>query len=173
LTPKRFKRDYARYESAFQLGRLSLEDFWEIAGKGYGVAFEDFANAFLNVYEIDDDVAGIMRQLAGRYRLIMLSENFDLLSATVRNDPAIAGIFDKMLFSNEMHMAKKAPACFHYALREISARPDECVFIDDERDNLISALAAGVRTIRFKDAQSLKRRLESHGVTFVYSSAAS
>lgn len=171
LDPKRLKRDFIRNEAALELGKLSLEDFWEIAGKDYGIAFEDFANVFINSYDISQSVVNVMRQLSGRYRVVMLSDNFDVLSDAVRNDPAIVGIFERMLFSNETHMVKKTLACFQYALRELGARAEECVFVDDKRENILNALTTGMHAIRFRDAEKMKRNLEKHGVSFSYSSA--
>ncbi len=164
MNPKRLRKEFSRVERRLELGEMSCHDFWEISCKDSGIPFDGFASAFLSAYEVDGTAISLIRELKSRYRIFMLSESLDLLSDAIRNEPALSGLFERMFFSNELHMTKRASACFGYVLREIGAKAEECLFIDDRKENLVSAMVAGMRTLRYKGVERLKRRLEKAAV---------
>ncbi|MGA3263281.1 MAG: HAD-IA family hydrolase [Terracidiphilus sp.] len=68
------------------------------------------------------------------------------------------------LSSCYLGLRKPEPAIYRRAL-DILGRPAQRVlFIDDRAENVAGAAAAGIKAIRFVDADSLRRELESLGV---------
>jgi HAD superfamily hydrolase (TIGR01509 family) len=51
------------------------------------------------------------------------------------------------------------PAAFQIVLRDLGAKPDEVLFIDDRAENTAAARNLGMRTITFTSASALDREL--------------
>ena len=56
-------------------------------------------------------------------------------------------LFDHVFLSQEMHMAKPNDDIYQEVLRQINAKADECLFLDDSSANLEAAAALGFHTL--------------------------
>lgn len=54
--------------------------------------------------------------------------------------------FDKMYYSHEIGERKPDTAAFHYVLNDAKLRPEECLFIDDLKENTDVAAQLGIQT---------------------------
>ena len=57
--------------------------------------------------------------------------------------------FDTIIYSYEVGMIKPDKAIFCYALDQIQSSAEECAFIDDTVENVLSAEALGIRSFQF------------------------
>ena len=57
-------------------------------------------------------------------------------------------------------MIKPDPEMFRALIRKYSLEPGNCVFIDDNTDNVDTALSLGIHAIHFRDYDSAKSELE-------------
>lgn len=55
--------------------------------------------------------------------------------------------FDRCFYSDALHLRKPDPAIYRHLLREAELRPEETLFIDDNRTNTDSAAALGIQTL--------------------------
>ena len=67
--------------------------------------------------------------------------------------------FDRRYFSCRLGAAKPDPRAFQIVLRDLGAKPDEVLFIDDRAENTAAARNLGMRTITFTSASALDREL--------------
>lgn len=67
--------------------------------------------------------------------------------------------FSGIVISGEVQMMKPEPEVFMHLLATFNLRAEECVFVDDLRANIDSALLCGLRAIWFKDADQCRREL--------------
>lgn len=72
--------------------------------------------------------------------------------------------FDGILVSGEEKLAKPDPTIFKRLLERFNLIAPDCVFIDDNLDNVAAAAELGFETVLFKDAPSLRRELVERGV---------
>ena len=159
-----FKKLFIANEEPFMIGQMSCKDFWQITCKGYNVPYEKFADVFSNAYEINPEMVELLKKLNEKYFVAMLSDNFDGLAQSVRNNTVLVGLFKRIFLSNEIHLAKKTPGCFEYVLRELGKAPSECIFTDDKEENLKPAIALGINTIHFTGAGNFRIELQQKGV---------
>lgn len=69
-------------------------------------------------------------------------------------------LFDGLVFSGPIGMAKPDPAIFEHLLTHYGLRAEECVFIDDAPRNITACEAVGIRGILFDgDAANLRDTL--------------
>ncbi len=100
------------------------------------------------------------------YKLYVLS------NASVQFWTFTAGVeffkkFDGILVSSDVKMIKPEKEIFLEMLNRFSLSADECIFIDDIEENVLSAMTLGIRAIRFENVKGLKAELLTIGVVTV------
>ncbi|HTJ87004.1 MAG TPA: HAD-IA family hydrolase, partial [Terriglobales bacterium] len=76
----------------------------------------------------------------------------------------LAEIFDVFVSSCFVGIRKPDERIYRLALELTQFSAEECVFIDDRQENLTGAEKVGIRTVLMKDAQQLRRDLQSLGI---------
>lgn len=92
-------------------------------------------------------------------RLTLLSNAPHDLADAVGQSAVLKGVFDLMLFSAELRLAKPSREIFDLALALTEWTAEDTLFIDDRLENLGAAEALGIRTHRFTTAATLADEL--------------
>ncbi len=71
---------------------------------------------------------------------------------------------DGVIFSYQVGYIKPEPEIYRTLLERYQLKPEECVFLDDKRENLSAAEQFGIRTIQFTGLAQAKCELEALGV---------
>jgi FMN phosphatase YigB (HAD superfamily) len=109
--------------------------------------------------------ADVLRGLAGRYRLVLMTDHAREWIEDIRiHHREILELFDRSFFSYHLKRTKADPAAFRMVLSMIDDDPVECLLIDDEQANLSAAAAAGIEGILFKNATQLANALADMGI---------
>lgn len=58
-------------------------------------------------------------------------------------------LFSIVVISGDVGLLKPDPKIFKYLLEKLNAKPEDCVFIDDNLNNLESASKFGIKTLKF------------------------
>jgi 2-haloacid dehalogenase len=72
--------------------------------------------------------------------------------------------FETTVVSAEVGLIKPDPRIFAHLLERIGRRPQECVYIDDSRPNVVMAEYLGFDAIPFRDAAELRADLARRGL---------
>lgn len=73
-------------------------------------------------------------------------------------------LFDGIVVSGEERVAKPDPAIFRILVERHALEPAATVFVDDKRDNIEAAEAAGLRGVLFTDPAALRDDLRRLGL---------
>jgi putative hydrolase of the HAD superfamily len=73
---------------------------------------------------------------------------------------AFPELFDGVVISGEEGMHKPQPGIFRLGAERVGLRPEECVFVDDLRENCQGAEAVGMTAVLHRGADSTLLRLE-------------
>ncbi|MFA5926030.1 MAG: HAD family phosphatase [Parcubacteria group bacterium] len=73
-------------------------------------------------------------------------------------------LFHSIMYSFEAAVCKPERKAYELILEKINSEPGDCLFIDDNLENLVAAEKLGIKTIHFKSAVQLKRDLKKMGV---------
>ncbi len=73
-------------------------------------------------------------------------------------------IVDGAVFSFEVQATKPEPEIYEALLEKYGLDPTECVFIDDNRANIVAANQLGMATIHFHTKSQAQEELKSLGV---------
>lgn len=108
----------------------------------------------------------LVRALRPDYRLSILS-NADLsLRQRLAQEIGIHHLFDDVVCSAEVGMAKPEPAVFALAAERLGVAPAECVFVDDWDVNVKAATEAGMSAVlhRIDRGDDLRVQLHALGI---------
>jgi HAD superfamily hydrolase (TIGR01509 family) len=108
----------------------------------------------------------LAQALRSRYRCSVLS-NADLsLRGRLKGELALDHLFDDIVVSAEVGMAKPRPEVFRLAADRLGLPPEACVFVDDWDKNVDAARAVGMQAVlhRVDQGHDLRAQLAALGV---------
>ena len=124
---------------------------------------DDFLGAICaQSVELPNGALGILQELAaaGRYMLGCLNNEAREPNEYRLRTFGLRPYFDVALSSCFVGLRKPKPEIYRRALDIIGKPADRILFIDDRPENAASAAAAGMKTMWFKGADTLRRDLE-------------
>ena len=107
----------------------------------------------------------LVRRLRSRYKLSVLSNADMSLRGRLERD-GVHALFDDVVVSAEVGMAKPDPAIFRLAVDRLGLTPTECVFVDDWEQNVEAAREVGMRGVvhRVDKGDDLRPQLLALGI---------
>lgn len=108
----------------------------------------------------------LVRDLRGAYKLAILS-NADLsLRGRLEGDLGIHHLFDDIVCSAEVGLAKPEAGIFTLAAERLGLAPGQCVFVDDLDTNVEAAREVGMQAVLFRmdKGDDLRAQLAALGV---------
>ncbi len=114
---------------------------------------------------IERNVA-LVPALRPRFRCSILSNADVSLRARLEGELALHHLFDDIVVSAEVGMAKPAPEIFRLAAERLGLPPAACVFVDDWDRNIEAARAVGMTAVlhRVDKGDDLRAQLAAVGV---------
>jgi 2-haloacid dehalogenase len=107
----------------------------------------------------------ILRELHDRGTRLLALSNWSVEKfVATRPRFAFLELFEALMISAHVGLAKPDPAIFRECIARFSLTPARTVFIDDSAANVASASAEGLVAIRFTDADDLRTRFEGMGL---------
>lgn len=117
--------------------------------------------------QLDADVVALARALKARYRLGVLSNATARLESELHDFHGIGHLFDVIVNSFRVGMAKPDPRIYALAAERVGVSPGACLHIDDLPHNVDGAREAGFRAVHHKgDFPALEVELRSLGVVW-------
>ena len=92
----------------------------------------------------------LVRALRPPYKVSVLSNADATLRHRLERDIGIHDLFDDIVCSAEVGMAKPEPAIFRLAADRLGVLPERCVFVDDFDQNIAAAESVGMQVILFR-----------------------
>jgi epoxide hydrolase-like predicted phosphatase len=153
---------------AAQVGGITDEQFWQRMGIRLGLHSQQEIDRFLDVL-FRDSVADLrmvdlVRRVPRRYRTGLLSNASDVLPRLLRERYGLEGLFDVVVISALVGVAKPDPAIYRLLLERLGTQPEATVFVDDREANIVQAVALGIQGIQFEGYEALVRALRGRGV---------
>lgn len=153
-----------------QVGRISGSRWLEAASRQLQELVGGPAPSVLEVefqmwHGVDDNIVALCRRLRGRYGVGVITNSTTRLRAEWLRPNRISDMFDLIINSATVRVAKPDRRIYLGAAERIGAEPSECVHIDDFEDNVCGAREAGFAAIHYRGHYpSLERELRALGV---------
>jgi putative hydrolase of the HAD superfamily len=114
---------------------------------------------------IDENLA-LIRALRPPYRLGVLSNADSTLRSRLAAIPGVVDLFDDIVCSAEVGLAKPEPAIYALACERLGVAPGTAVFVDDAEVNVRAAEGAGLRGVLYRvdRGDDLRAQLAALGI---------
>jgi len=173
LNPKDIKSKILRrteVEADFDLlmkGQISEEKFWQNLNciNNLTIPLNSFKNAVRANFEEISGTRAIIEELKKQgYKLGLLSNHCKEWIEHCEKKFDYHKLFHSVLYSFEIGICKPDKKAYEHILSKLSAKPEECLFVDDIPKNLKGAEELGIRTILFENNKQLIQELKNFGV---------
>lgn len=112
-----------------------------------------------------DYAEGWIQELKAKgYKVYLLSNYPDRTYRLTRKELSFVDMVDGGIFSYQIKCIKPEPAIYQALFEKYSLIPEECVFLDDNGDNIAAAKELGMHAIQFQDKEQAERELAELGV---------
>lgn len=145
------------YGTGFVVGGASEEEALAGAFKKLGVK-EDWKKwhvKILNWYTPRKKLIGFVKTLRKDFKICMLSDQTDYIME-LEEKYRFFKDFDLSIISTQVGVAKPGRKIFSIALNLLKIRPEEAVFVDDNRVNVEAAARLGIHAFHVKDFENGK-----------------
>ena len=158
---------------AWLTGRLTWEAFWSAVLAPRGITdpaeVEKFSDViFDGTNQLNPEMIDLLFELRGDYQLAVLSNaswTEQELEALFYGDMGLpAGIFDVVVSSTTVGVAKPEAEIYEYALERLKVLPQEAVFTDDMPGFAEAATALGIHARQFSTPENFRTYLSELGV---------
>lgn len=163
-----FEARHDSVSSAFETGRLTLNDYWERTifhrPRDFG-AQETQEFMFAQSQSFPETLALVERLARSRkYLLATLNNESSELNRYRIDHFGLRNYFTVFLSSCFLGMRKPDPAIYRLALDITQRPPEECVFIDDRQLNVECARREGMPAIQFQNPIQLQAEFRNLGI---------
>ena len=140
-------------------GELTAADFSEQFAPLLGVSPDNLVERLFGGVGPDEPMVDAVRQArAAGIRTGLISNSW---GNGLAYDPALLDeLFDAVVISGEVGLHKPQPEIFLLGAERIGVAPEDCVFVDDLRENCAGAEAVGMKAILNRGSAGTIPRLE-------------
>lgn len=145
----------ARSESAF------LRDFF---ADGRQFDHQGFLACVQDAYRWLAGMEDLLDELRARGHQVHAFSNYPVWYQRIEERLEVSRFLRWSFVSWDTKLRKPSEEAYRHVLDSLGVGPDQCVFVDDRRTNCEVASTLGIDTIRFLDAEVLRRALTERGI---------
>ncbi len=136
------------------IGEVSVDEMWRGIGEMLGLDAEQaeaLETDFFRGERLNEELLDFARSLQPHYKMAILSNAWDNAREVFTDLFGLDEVFETMIISAEVRLAKPDPRIYHLALERVGVRPAEAVFLDDMRVNVEAARDIGLRAVLYQN----------------------
>lgn len=140
---------------------VDSEPLWQPLLNLLNLSYSHFFKFWFDGEFLNQDLLQLTKELhnSGK-KVIILSNNFPERTKFYRQQfPELFNLVDLQLFSWETGLVKPDPEVYKDLISHFEFQPEEFVYFDDSDENLTSAIALGIISYKYVNAQDTKRFL--------------
>lgn len=155
---------------ALNRGELSFGEAANEYGAHLGLTPQQCTDLFHHITDSQTPVEGTedlaLRLKHAGYRVFGLTDNIREIVSHLSRRYTFWSVFEGVVVSAEIGILKPSPAIFQHLLDRFDLSAAETVFLDDMKQNVEGARAAGIAAIVFSDASKCSSDLQKLGLSF-------
>jgi FMN phosphatase YigB (HAD superfamily) len=160
-----FRVMYTKYFNMAAVRRVTQKEAWERSVRDLRVPMttKELERLHLGLMRTNKNVLAVVRKLRKHYPVILLTKNTRSQLAWVsRRFPELRHTFGKDILNTwEYKLPKASTATIRFIAKRFGIRPEEMLYLEDQRSNLREPRALGVRGVFCKTPQDAVRVLRS------------
>jgi epoxide hydrolase-like predicted phosphatase len=137
---------------SLETGEMTEAKFEAAFGRRLGLKNPDglIDSMFAGMKPLEPMIEAVRAIRAGGLRTGLVSNSW---STAHYDRELLSELFDDVVISAEVGLHKPQPEIYRLAAERLEVAAEQCLFVDDLRENCDSAEAVGMTAIRFRDAQ--------------------
>ncbi|MBA3757954.1 HAD-IA family hydrolase [Candidatus Saccharibacteria bacterium] len=151
---------FGEIAGSMQVGDLSWNDFLQKIAKDTNQNVEQVRKLYESE-KIDIELLTYIDIIHQKYKTALLSNASQEHISSLVKRTHLNKIFDEVLISSEIGLAKPDPAIFEHALEKLNVKPQEAVFIDDLQKHVNGARLLGMHAVQYQNYNQLRTELGS------------
>ena len=143
----------------FECGRVDEREFEQRFAPMLGVDDEELVERMFAGSAADDEMLGAVKAArAAGIRTGLISNSWG--DGLAYDQAMLDELFDAVVISGDVGLHKPQPEIFLMGAERIGVAPEECVFVDDLRENCAGAEAVGMKAILHRGSAGTLPQLE-------------
>lgn len=106
----------------------------------------------------DPEIIKLIGDLKLKYKVGLLSNNFAVWTKIAKRQSYMS-LFDDAVFSSDVGLAKPDAKIYLLIIEKLGVLPEECVFIDNQPENVDGAIKVGMTAFLYTNVDKLKEDL--------------
>jgi HAD superfamily hydrolase (TIGR01509 family) len=156
--------DFAEVSHQADIGKLTMEQYYEGLHRLSHLPTPEIKSEFKAYADLDERLIELIKRLKADYRIGLLSNSNGPHLRAILDHNGLTPLFDDIIISGEIGLAKPDAAIFRYTLDQTESKPAETIFIDDNQANITAAAAMGIASLLYRDYPALINDLTKLGV---------
>lgn len=147
------------------VGEIPEKALWDFVQLSLNIPpekFEDFYARFWSGDQIDAELRSFISNLKEQYQIALLSNAWSGTRFALDEYYDCLGLFDEVVISAEVKMAKPDPAIYNETLRRLAIAPEQSVFVDDRPENIEIANQLGIHGVLFSNSRQAIEDVQNH-----------
>jgi len=165
ISPDKLKIFWSKGSKKLDRGKITIDKFLKDLIKEIDPKkdFQKLQEIYYSCYKPKKEVRNFAKKLSKNYEVALLT-NFGNAFKKYNKIWELDRIFpkDKIFVSYVLKMIKPHRQIYKYVLKKLRRRPEETIFIDDNKKYIEGAKKAGMNTILFKSLPQLKKDLSKY-----------
>ena len=148
--------EHARIKNLFENEKLFTKaGFGEMSSHSFlsRLGYEDteyhMKNYIENYLSFDPSFISFAEKYYNRYTFVLLSTDVSEWSKHITKHYGMDPYFKYKVVSGDVHCRKPDPKIYNITLKQAQVKASECIFVDDNPDNIYAAQDLGIRSILF------------------------
>lgn len=146
-------------------GKITEDSFWRNYASSVGRQLPKnwekiFTSFLLEKTIVNQAVMDIVKNLQKKKLLTPLLSNISPMQLKIFKNVGYFNLFNPLIFSCEVGFKKPDRHIFEFLLKTINLKPHECLFVDDDENNVDAASHLGIHFIRFQSDLHLFHELK-------------
>ena len=143
------------------IGEVGVEELWEYVREALQLdpqKLAEFEVTFWSSDRVDEELIDFIQSLRQNYKIGLLSNAFiNARPSLSKRFPGLLNVFDEVVFSYEVKIAKPDPRIYSLMLDKLGLEPENAIFVDDFRENVEAAHALGIHAIQFRNSRQARQ----------------
>jgi len=146
-----------------EMGKISSREWFNrIIGKFKikGLSYTDFKKKWVGIFYRNRQMEKFVKKNYKKYKIWMLTNTNSIHYSYLRKKFSVYNFIKKKIISYHIKMAKPDKDIYQYTLKKINLKPEECLFIDNKKENIITARKLGINSIWYRNFKQFQRDLK-------------
>lgn len=140
-------------------GLISQIDFRKTIAAKLNISLEDWNKAVVACEQLNEELITLIKRIKPHYKTAILSNvNSGVLQRKIQPE-ILNKYFDVIVESAEVGFMKPDNQIYLHTAKQLGVRPEECVFIDDNKWFVQAAIDVGMKGVVYENFAQMKRDL--------------